>query len=558
MKAPRLLPELREEHLFLLLAVVIGVFSGLAVVCFRVAIEWSRLALLGPALQPSFPRVVLVPALAGLAAAAVVHVLVPAARGSGVQQTKAAVYVYDGYIPFRTVLTKFVTCAVAIGGGHSLGPEDPSLQIGAGLASLFGRTLKLSRDNLRLIAPIGAAAGLAAAFNSPVTAVLFVVEEIVGTWRAGVLGAIVVAAVSAVVVEQWFLGDAPLFRVPAYHLAHPSELIAYAVLGALGGCAALAFTKLVLYLRPRLRRVRPAWRLAQPLAAGILIGLAGLWWPQVMGAGYSYIDEAMHDQYGWALLATLTVVKIGATSLSFSTGVPGGLFAPTLFIGAMLGGAVCGVERLWFPTLPGPIGAYALVGMGVLFAGILRAPMTSVFMMIEVSGNYSIVLPVMIANSIAYVISRRFQRVPIFEVLAEQDGVHLPSMEEARELRVPVVEDAMRTTPMWLSARETIGNARARMDGMSAAVPLALPGGEWAVVTPADLVRLDDLGHGAETLGSTFGPEARVATVHRDQSLDTALRLLRDRPLLPVVHRADPSRLEGVLALEDILKAYRR
>ena len=164
----------------------------------------------------------------------------------------------------------------------------------------------------------------------------------------------------------------------------------------------------------------------------------------------------------------------------------------------------------------------------------------------------------MIANSIAYVISRRFQRVPIFEVLAEQDGVHLPSMEEARELRVPVVEDAMRTTLMWLSARETIGNARACMDGMSAAVPLALPGGEWAVVTPADLVRLDDLGHGAETLGSTFGPEARVATVHRDQSLDTALRLLRDRPLLPVVHRADPSRLEGVLALEDILRAYRR
>jgi CIC family chloride channel protein len=555
---PRLRPELREEHLILLLAVLIGIFAGLAVVCFRVAIEWSRLALLGPALQPTFPRIVVVPAIAGVAAAAVVQFLVPAARGSGVHQTKAALYVYDGHIPFRTVLAKFVTCAVAIGGGQSLGPEDPSLQIGAGLASLFGRTLKLSRDNLRLIAPIGAAAGLAAAFNSPVTAVLFVVEEVVGTWRAGVLGAIVVAAVSAVVVVQWFLGDAPLFRVPAYHLAHPSELVAYAALGVVGGFAALAFTKLVLYLRPRLRRAPPALRLAQPLAAGILIGLAGLWWPQVMGAGYAYIDEAMHDQYGWSLLATLAVLKIVATSLSFSTGVPGGLFAPTLFIGAMLGGAVCGVERLWFPALPGPIGAYALVGMGVLFAGILRAPMTSVFMMVEVSGNYTIVLPVMIANSIAYVISRRFQRVPIFEVLSHQDGVDLPSMEEARELRAPAIEDAMRTTPVWLSASETIAAARARVDGFASAVPLALPGGAWAVVTHADLVRLDDLGHGAQTLGATFGPEARVAAVHRDQPLETALRLLGDRPLLPVVHRADPSRLEGVIGVDDILAAYRR
>ncbi len=353
-RLPRLRPELREEHLFLLLSLLIGIFAGLAVVSFRVAIEWSRLTLLGPALQPAYPRIVIVPALAGLVVGAIVQFLVPAARGSGVHQTKAAVYVYDGYIPFRTVLTKFVTCALAIGGGHSLGPEDPSLQIGAGLASLFGRALKLSRDNLRLIAPIGAAAGLAAAFNSPVTAVLFVVEEVVGTWRAGVLGAIVLAAVSAVVVEQWFLGDAPLFRVPAYHLAHPQELVAYAALGVAGGFAALAFTKLVLWLRPRLRRTPVAVRLAQPLAAGALIGVLGLWWPQVMGAGYEYIDEAMHDQYGWALLATLAVVKIAATSLSFSTGVPGGLFAPTLFIGAMLGGAVCGVERLWFPGVAGP------------------------------------------------------------------------------------------------------------------------------------------------------------------------------------------------------------
>jgi chloride channel protein, CIC family len=173
--------RLEEPQLFLLLAILIGIFSGLAVVCFRVAIEWSRLLLLGPALEPPFPRVVLVPAVVGLLVAALVVFVFPMARGSGVQQTKAAVYISNGYIAFRTVIAKFVTCALAIGGGHSLGPEDPSLQIGAGLASLFGRWLKLSRDKLRLIAPVGAAAGLAAAFNSPITAVLFVIEEVIET-----------------------------------------------------------------------------------------------------------------------------------------------------------------------------------------------------------------------------------------------------------------------------------------------------------------------------------------------------------------------------------------
>ena len=199
-------------------------------VCFRVAIEWTRLVLLGPALEPSFPRVVLVPALAGLVVAAAVVLVFPMARGSGVQQTKAAVYISNGYIPFRTVIAKFITCALAIGGGHSLGPEDPSLQIGAGLASLFGRRLQLSRDKLRLIAPVGAAAGLAAAFNSPITAVLFVIEEVIGTWSAGALGAIVLSAVAAVVTQQWFLGGAPLFRVPAVRARAPAG--ARVVLGA--------------------------------------------------------------------------------------------------------------------------------------------------------------------------------------------------------------------------------------------------------------------------------------------------------------------------------------
>src|SRR5437868_2681231 len=236
------------ERFFLLLAIFIGIFSGLAVVCFRITIEFLRIELLGSSVSPVFPRILLAPALTGLVIALLVMFIFPRVRGSGVNQTKSALYVYDGYIPFRTVIGKFICSALAIGSGQSLGPEDPSLQIGAGLASALGRRLHLSRERVRLIAPIGAAAGLAAAFNAPISAVLFVIEEVIGRWSAGVLGAVVLSAVSSVVVERWFLGFAPLFRIPAFQMFRPGELLAYAALGVVGGFASLVFSQAIAHL----------------------------------------------------------------------------------------------------------------------------------------------------------------------------------------------------------------------------------------------------------------------------------------------------------------------
>ena len=390
----------REERFFLLLAVFIGLFSGLAVVCFRLAIDWTKIWLLGPAPEPHSWRLIATPTVVGLIVAVLVMHVFPLVRGSGVNQTKAALYIYNGYIPFRTAVGKFITAALAIGSGQSLGPEDPSLQIGASLASALGRRLDLSRERLRLLAPVGAAAGLAAAFNAPISAVLFVIEEVIGRWSAGILGSVVLSAVSSVVVVRWFLGSEPLFRIPAVGLVRPTELLAYAVLGIVGGLAAVVFAKAIGYFRPRLR-AWPRWtQYLQPAAAGLIIGLIGfLGAPQVMGAGYEYMDQAMHDQFTWKMLAILALLKIVATTLSFVSGTPGGMFAPTLFVGAMLGGAVGGVERPLYPGLTGSTATYALVGMGVLFAGFLRVPMTSVFMVLEVSGNYSIIVPVIVANT---------------------------------------------------------------------------------------------------------------------------------------------------------------
>jgi len=549
----------REDNFFLVLSVFIGVFSGLAVVCFRFAIDWSRLYLLGTGAVLTPARLLLAPTLAGLVIAVLVIHFFPATRGSGVNQTKAALYIYNGQIPFRTAIGKFITAALAIGSGHSLGPEDPSLQIGACLASVLGRKMRLSRDRMRLIAPVGAAAGLAAAFNAPISAVLFVIEEVIGRWTAGILGSVVLSAVSSVVVMRWFLGSEPLFRIPAVEMTQPSELIAYAVLGIAGGIASVVFASGIATFRPALKAL-PRWtQYFQPAVAGLLIGIiAVLGAPQVMGAGYEYIDQAMHGQFTWEFLAILAGLKILATLLSFVSGTPGGMFAPTLFIGAMLGAAVGGAERHLLPYLTISTGTYALVGMGVLFAGFLRAPMTSVFMVLEVSGNYSIIVPVIVANTVAYVISRGMQPIPIFDVLTRQDGLELPSMEELREEDILQVEDAMQPVdgPV-LDAEQTLAKALAAAEQAKTEHLLVRfsPSG-WGSVSKEQLRAFAVDGNREAKLSSTL-TVGKLPYLHPDHPLETALRYVDRWPIVPVVSRADFRKLEGVVSQRGVLERYR-
>ena len=547
-----------EEVFFLILSVFIGIFSGLAVVCFRLAIDWTHLALLGPLPQNHGWRLFAVPSLVGLVVAALVLHLFPAIRGSGVNQTKAALYIFNGYIPFRTAIGKFICAALAIGSGQSLGPEDPSLQIGASIASALGRQLEISREKLRLMAPVGAAAGLAAAFNAPISAVLFVIEEVIGRWSAGILGSVVLSAVSSVVIVRWFLGSEPLFRIPVTTFKNPIELVAYAVLGIVGGIASVAFAKSIGYFRPRLKSL-PRWtQYFQPAFAGLLIGLiAFLGAPQIMGAGYDSMDQAMHGQFPWKMLAILAVLKIVATTLSFVSGTPGGMFAPTLFIGAMLGGAVGDIERLFFPHLTGSTGTYVLVGMGVLFAGFLRVPMTSVFMVLEVSGNYEIIVPVIVANTFSYLVSRALQTVPIFDMLTRQDGLILPSLEEDREEAILRVEDAMLPVPpIILNAEDYVdANARRIHDSSDSAFLVRLHLGGWNVITRDHLQRVFQEGKGELTLASIL-PKQSVPSLYPDLPLDSALRYVNDYALVPVVNRANSTKLEGVISRDCVFQKY--
>jgi CIC family chloride channel protein len=569
----------REERVFLVLSIFIGVISGLLVVSFRMAIEWLSVLLLGSSPQPHQLRLIFIPAVVGLVIALLTRYVFPNVRGSGINQTKAALYIHNGYISFRTVIGKFLLSALAIGSGHSLGPEDPSLQIGAGVASLISRRFGMSKEKLRIFAPIGAAAGLAAAFNAPISAILFVIEEVIGQWSAAVLGSIVLAAVSSVVVARSFWGPEPMFRIPTVTLRDPRELLAYAVLGVAGGFAALLFARSLSYLRPKLRNQAPWSQLLQPAVAGLLVGSIGYFGlTQVMGAGYQAIDQAMHSQFTWRMLLVLALFKIIATTLSFSSGTPGGMFAPTLFIGAMLGAAVGSFEKIYFPHLTGSIGSYALVGMGVLFAAFLRAPLTSVFMVLEVSGNYSIVLPVILANTIGYVISRVLQPVPIFEEFTHQDGLYLPSMEELREESNLRLEDAMQpvTVPILQGSETILDSIKsfAQYEDSKTAPVVLIHGsdGLWYAANREELEALFSESAAAIsgesplatsgdkstlTLEERLGPE-RTPILFPDLPLSSALPHFQRWPLLPITNRAIRGSLEGAVSLQDVLNRYQQ
>ena len=549
-------PRVGEDRLFLGVAILIGILSGLAVVAFRTAIDHCHQLLLGS--SPSGLRLLLAPTLTGLVIALLVMHVFPRVRGSGVNQTKAALYVSNGYIPLRTAVGKFITASLAIGSGQSLGPEDPSLQIGASLASAIGRRVRLSRENVRLLAPVGAAAGLAAAFNAPISAVLFVIEEVIGRWSAGILGSVVLSAISSVVVVRWLLGAQPIFRIPPLDVLRPQELLAYAVLGVIGGFAAVIFARAIGWLRPRMKRL-PRWtQYLQPAVAGLLIGVIAYFGaPQVMGAGYTYIEQAMHNQLTWKVLAALALLKIAATTFSFVSGTPGGMFAPTLFVGAMLGGAVGTLEHVLFPHLAGSVGTYCLVGMGVLFAGFLRAPMTSVFMVLEVGADYSIILPVIVANVFAYGISRTLQPTPVFDLLSRQDGLNLPSLEEQREEKILRVEDAMLPPPqLILDSEESASEAVRRTHSAEADFFLIrlVPSG-WSSITQKQLARLVSDGKQEMTLASMCGDQLPV--LYPDLPLEMALRHVHSTELIPVISRVDSHKLEGVISRDAVLGKYK-
>jgi chloride channel protein, CIC family len=431
----RLTPTERQR--LLVLTILSGGLCGLAAVSFHVGIGKVEALLIDRALAaPHFSWIywtILTPALGGLVVGLALHYWVPGAVGSGVPQVKVAYALHSGHVPFRDAVGKFVLGIIQIGSGGSLGREGPTVQICAGISSLLARLSNLSRHSQRRMASVGVAAGIAAAFNAPIAAVTFTLEEVVGDLDQTMLSGVIVAAALAAVVERSILGQHPVFEVRrAYTLGSATSLVSYAVLGLLSAVASVAFTDSLLGLRARFKRFTAAPKWTHPAIGGALTGslavIGILWLKQdgITGGGYSTLSLALSGSLPAKILMGLCLLKLAATVCSYSSGGAGGIFAPALFIGGMLGGSIGYVDVAVFHHSTDSIGAFALVGMGAVFAGIIRAPMTSVLIIFEMTGGYGLILPLMIANMSAYGLARHWRRVPIYEALLLQDGVVLP------------------------------------------------------------------------------------------------------------------------------------
>ena len=559
-----------ENHRVFIVALLAGGLCGLAAVTFHLAIIATENRLIDRGMTaPGRSWIwltVLIPTVGSLISGVILQYGVPGARGSGIPQVKVAYALKDGRVPFRDALGKFLVGVLQIGSGSSLGREGPTVQICAGVASTLGRAAALSRENLRRLLPVGAAAGIAAAFNAPIAAVTFTIEEVVGDLDQAVLAWIVVAAAIAAAVERSILGEHPVFTITQhYGLAHASSLLSYAALGIAAAVVSLAFTESLLGLRKRFQRMSliPAWM--RPGVGGLVTGVLAviaIGWLNVdgvTGGGYSTLSEALAGNLLTRTLIVLCALKLIATVFCYASGGAGGIFAPSLFIGGMLGGVFGYLDMSILHHSSNQIGAFALVGMGAVFAGIVRAPITSVLIIFEMTGSYDLILPLMISNISAYALARHLRPTPIYEALLHQDSIYLPhrGARVSHALEQLRVGSAMTVDPVTIAASASIAEALRQVEnGPFSTYPVVDErGGVVGMVSEVRLRRTAAEGDVDQPVSRIAQPAVRVEP---GQTLVRAVVRMDKSGMrqLAVVDGNDGNKLIGLLTMSDIVRAH--
>ncbi|MDQ3818977.1 MAG: chloride channel protein [Acidobacteriota bacterium] len=558
----------RDNQKIHVLTLLIGGLCGLAAVLFHLLLDFLQEHIIyRAAAVPGWwmiPLLILIPALGGLIAGAGLYFYAPEARGSGIPQVKTAFYLDGGRIPSRVIPGKMFLSAFNIGTGASLGREGPTVQICAALASLLGRIFAMPRRKLQSLVPVGAAAGLAAAFNTPIAAVTFTLEEILGDTAGKPLGSIVIAAVIAAVTERSILGEHPLFNVPAYKLGSALELTFYAILGLAAGLVAVLFNEGLLRLRGFFQRQRAVPQWATPAVGGLILGAVGLFAllttgsSSVFGVGYGQLSVELQNNLPLKMLIVLGACKLAATVVSYSSGSSGGIFGPSLYLGGMLGGAVGLLAHFALGTLSAQPGAFALVGMGAVFAGIVRAPVTSIIIIFEMTNNYSMILPLMVANITSYAFAAQLSPTPIYDALLLQDGIHLPHTQRHALRQIPV-SAAMTREVITLSGGTSVEDAFKFLESLPNAhhaYPVTDEKGQMiGLVTRNDIKRALSAGKSGHRLRS-IGSKS-VVHAHPDHMLDAVIVKLGRKGVsqLPVVSRKDTTKLLGIITMHDVAAA---
>jgi len=550
-------------------AAVIGVLGGFGAILFRELIEFVQATAYG---DPDYSlsllerlewwHVLLVPAAGGAVVGPIVYFFAREAKGHGVPEVMDAVATKQGVIRKRIVVAKSLASAVTIGTGGSVGREGPIVQIGSAIGSAMGQILKLPRTKMRTLVGCGAAAGIAATFNAPVAGALFALEVILGDFGVRRFTPIVISSVIATAVSRHFVGDFPAFEIKvSYGMVTPFELLTYPILGIASAVVAVIYIKSVYFSEDMFDKIRiPEY--IKPVLGGLMIGAIGLYCPRIFGVGYETVDQALNDEIlPWGFLFLFMGIKLIATSLTLGGGGSGGVFAPSLFMGALLGGGLGHLFHSLFPTLTATPGAYALVGMGALVAAATRSPLTSIMIIFEMTGDYKIILPLMLACIIGNTIATRINRHSIYTLKLARRGVNLMKGRDINLLAALDVEGIYSSRYVAINDKTQLGemlhlmveksdqyfyvkDTRDRFKGAVAVEDL-----------PAALVEGDML---KDLLIARDIMKDDIPLIHPDEKLDKVMFLFghHNRDEFPVVERGEGGRLLGVVTRRALINAY--
>jgi CIC family chloride channel protein len=561
--------RLNEHVVMIAMAIVVGVLGGYGAVAFRLFIRFFQSISFGTGDSSFLQHVMalpwyaklLPPAIGGLIVGPILYFFAREARGPGVSETIEAVAMRGGMIRKRVFLIKILASALCIGTGGSAGREGPIVQIGSAIGSLFGQLTRVSADTMRTLVGCGAAAGIAATFNAPIAGVMFAMEIVIGNYGIATFSPIIVASVMGTVISRIHLGDYPAFLVPPFALVSPLELPFYIILGIVAGLAGALFTTMLYKTEDLFKRI-PIPDYTKAAVGGLMVGFIGIFLPHILGVGYDAINLALWEDIAWYMLVILVFVKIAATSLTIGSGSSGGVFAPSLFIGAMAGGSFGYFIHLLFPSITASSGAYGLVGMGAVLAATTHGPLHAILIIFEMTGDYKSIIPLMLSCIIAYIIASQINRESIFTLKLVRRGTDIKAGREVNIMKSLLVKDAMTKEVETVSETMHLNVLlQSTLASKYSSFPVVDEEGLLSGIITFQDFKAIIMEEGLEDLVIVKDIcTSQVITITRNENLDRALEKigLRNIEQLPVVDNENPRKIVGILSRRDIFAAYNK
>jgi CIC family chloride channel protein len=555
-----------EQTIMAILAMIVGLAAGFGAVGFRYLINFFQKICYGTSgnllehVQTlEWQSIIWIPAIGGLIVGPLIYFYAREAKGHGVPEVMEAIALKGGLIRKRLVFVKTLASAICIASGGSVGREGPIVQIGSAIGSTISQVLKVSTERMKTLVGCGAAAGIAATFNAPIAGAMFALEIILGDFGIATFSPIVISSVAATAVSRHFLGDSPAFIVPSYELVSSWEFPLYFFLGILCALVALAFVFMLYRTEDFFNQLRfPEY--LRPVLGGIMLGCMALVFPQILGVGYGAIDQVLLQQFSWYFVLFLVFVKILATSITIGSGGSGGIFAPSLFIGAMTGGCFGMFVHTVFPDITASPAAYSIVGMGAVVSAATHGPLTAILMLFEMTGDYKIILPLMITCIISSVVISQIKKESIYTLKLIRKGIDIKSGREINLLKSIPVKSIMNKKVQTLFDGLTMGRlfqiiSKSKYNSFPVIDKDNKLTGMLSFNDYSEALFNEDLKHLVIVRDIATLDVVKISV---NDNIFNALEKIspRDLSILPVVSFEDDTQLLGILTRRDIMRAY--